>query len=90
MISLGFFLVSHRCCRHILRKVDEQLESGKLLGTQEGLEAVAKFLAKTGAFTKTGTTRKDRTKPVEDDEENAEEEERWWARMETETGITGW
>ena len=41
------------------------------------------FLAKTGAFTKTGKIRGNGTKPEEDSEENAEDEERWWARMET-------
>ncbi|KAG5722051.1 hypothetical protein E4T56_gene6338 [Termitomyces sp. T112] len=68
--------------RYILRKADEHLELGRLLGTKEGLEAMTKFLEKTGAFTKTGTKRKQKETPTEEDDENNEEEGRWWQRME--------
>ncbi|KNZ73023.1 hypothetical protein J132_01408 [Termitomyces sp. J132] len=68
--------------RHILREADEQMELGILLGTKKGLEATAKFLAKSGAFTKTGKRREQKTTPEEEDNENDEEEERWWRRME--------
>ncbi|KAG5720557.1 hypothetical protein E4T56_gene6078 [Termitomyces sp. T112] len=67
----------HERHRDILREVDAQLELGILLGTKKGLEALAKFLAKTGAFTKTGEIRKQKQTPEEEDEENEEEEERW-------------
>ncbi|KAG6889956.1 hypothetical protein C0992_003436 [Termitomyces sp. T32_za158] len=70
--------------RHILREVDEQLELRILLGTKEGLEATAKFLAKSSAFTKTGKKRERRTTPTEEDDENDEEED-WWRRMEGDT-----
>ncbi|KAG6898895.1 hypothetical protein C0993_003093 [Termitomyces sp. T159_Od127] len=68
--------------RHILEEADAQVELGVLLGTTKGLEAMAKFLAKTGAFTKMGKSCKHKMKPEEEDEENDEEEDRWWARME--------
>ncbi|KAG5351633.1 hypothetical protein C0989_005477, partial [Termitomyces sp. Mn162] len=60
----------------------EQLELGKLLGTKEGLEAMAKFLQKTGALTKTGTKCRKKEKPTKEDDGNDQEEERWWQRME--------
>ncbi|KAG6881479.1 hypothetical protein C0993_001319 [Termitomyces sp. T159_Od127] len=68
--------------RPILREADEQMELGVLLGTKEGLEAMAKFLTKTGAFTKTGKKRAPNAKPEEEDADNDEDEERWWRRME--------
>ena len=68
--------------RHILKGADNQMELGVLLGTKKGLEAMAKFLAKTGAFSKTGNNRETKAKPREDDVENDEDEERWWERME--------
>ncbi|KAG5730817.1 hypothetical protein E4T56_gene10362, partial [Termitomyces sp. T112] len=43
---------------------------------------MAKFLGKTGAFTKTGKAREKKAEPKIDDEENEEEEEAWWDRME--------
>lgn len=66
--------------RHILEEADVQLELGILLGTKIGLEAMAKFLARTGAFTKTEEACGEKTKPEEHDEKNDDEEERWWMR----------
>ncbi|KAG6872635.1 hypothetical protein C0995_008066, partial [Termitomyces sp. Mi166 len=40
--------------RHILEDADAQMELGVLLGSKKGLEAMAKFLAKTGAFHQDG------------------------------------
>ena len=54
-----------------------------LLGTKKGLEAMMEFLTKTGTFTKTGKIHGNRTNPEEDNEENAEDKERWGAWMET-------
>ncbi|KNZ73242.1 hypothetical protein J132_08010 [Termitomyces sp. J132] len=68
--------------QHILQEVDKNLELGILLGTEEGLKALARFLKKSGAFTKTGTTHCQKVNPTEDNKENREEEERWWERME--------
>ena len=67
--------------RKILQEADENMELGILLGSKEGLEAMSKFLGRTGAFTKTGKMPAERKRPRLDDEEN-EEEERWWRRME--------
>ncbi|KNZ79147.1 hypothetical protein J132_01196 [Termitomyces sp. J132] len=85
----------HESHRDLLREVDAQLELGVLLGTKKGLEALAKFLTKTGAFTKMGEVQKQRLTPREDDEENEEEEERGWdtdgkgVRGRTSPGIRG-
>ncbi|TFL01292.1 hypothetical protein BDV98DRAFT_507900, partial [Pterulicium gracile] len=40
--------------RWILRKVSEDIALPDILGTPEGIKALAKFLNETGAFTKTG------------------------------------
>lgn len=74
----------HEEHRYILEEADAQMELGVLLGTKKGLEAMAKFLARTGAFTKTGKIREERTTPEENNDENDEEEGRWWERMEEE------
>ncbi|KNZ80902.1 hypothetical protein J132_03602 [Termitomyces sp. J132] len=76
----------HKRHRDILREVNAQLELGILLGLKKGLEAMAKLLAKMGAFTKMGENHRQSQKPEEDDKENKEEEERWWARMERDGG----
>ncbi|KAH0584828.1 hypothetical protein H2248_012623 [Termitomyces sp. 'cryptogamus'] len=68
--------------RYILQKADEHLELGRLLGTKEGSEAMAKFLEKTGAFMKMGMKCKQKETPTEEDDENNEEEGRWWQHME--------
>ena len=50
--------------------------------TKDGQKAMAKFLTKIGAFRKNST----RNQPMEEDQENDEDEERWWRRMEKRTG----
>lgn len=68
--------------RDILREADERMDLGRLLGTKDGIEAMVKFLGKTGAFTKTGTKKTERTVPTINDVENDMNEEEWWRRME--------
>lgn len=46
-----------------------------LLGTTEGIEAVARFLAESGAFTKTGTPMQEVGMPLWEDEPEPHEEE---------------
>ncbi|KAG6805447.1 hypothetical protein H0H92_015332 [Tricholoma furcatifolium] len=72
--------------RDILREVDNDLDTGQLLGTEDGIKALAKFLTMSGAFTKTGTPReRERVKPTEGDDENDRGgEEEWWAWRERE------
>ncbi|KAG6805073.1 hypothetical protein H0H92_004994, partial [Tricholoma furcatifolium] len=68
--------------REILREVDNDLDIGLLLGTEDGIKAllVAKFLALSGAFTKTGIpTDREWVKPNEGDDENDRGAEEWWA-----------
>ncbi|KAG6824425.1 hypothetical protein H0H92_006925 [Tricholoma furcatifolium] len=83
----------HEEHRDTLREVDNDLEIGQLLGTEDGIKALAKFLTMTGAFTKTGTPReRERVKPTIGDDENDHGEERWWEwqeRMEAEDEYTG-
>ncbi|KNZ77791.1 hypothetical protein J132_03850, partial [Termitomyces sp. J132] len=62
--------------RGILEEVDAQMELGTLLGTKKGLEAVTKFLAKMGTFTKTGNRHERKPRPEIDDEENKDTEGR--------------
>ncbi|KAK6996134.1 hypothetical protein R3P38DRAFT_2800162 [Favolaschia claudopus] len=54
----------------VLREVSRQISLHEILGTPNGLQVLAKFLEKTGAFTKTGKPR-DTVEPVEmrDDED---------------------
>jgi hypothetical protein len=40
--------------REILQKVSEDISMPEILATEKGLQALALFLEKTGAFTKTG------------------------------------
>ncbi|KAJ7708239.1 hypothetical protein B0H17DRAFT_890829, partial [Mycena rosella] len=40
--------------QNILRKISRDLSLPKILGTPDGIEALAKFLEKSGMFTKTG------------------------------------
>jgi ribonuclease HI len=54
--------------RPILEKVSRDVSLPEILGTQKGITALAKFLEKTGAFTKTGQQRQPRTLPSFDDE----------------------
>ncbi|KAF5366508.1 hypothetical protein D9757_012170 [Collybiopsis confluens] len=57
--------------RHILWDASDDLNLEELLGTEEGIEAVAEFIKTSGAFSKTGRTRQD-TKEPEPDEEPGE------------------
>ncbi|KZV84744.1 hypothetical protein EXIGLDRAFT_591699, partial [Exidia glandulosa HHB12029] len=54
--------------RHILRAVSRDVSLPEILGTADGIEALAKFLRKSGAFTKTGEPRAARTAPRWEDE----------------------
>ncbi|KAJ7747614.1 hypothetical protein DFH07DRAFT_962406 [Mycena maculata] len=56
--------------RHILKEVSRDV---CLPGTKKGTEALAEFLDKSGAFTKTGKQRHQQELPVFDDEPDPEE-----------------
>ncbi|KAJ6629981.1 hypothetical protein B0H10DRAFT_1676601, partial [Mycena sp. CBHHK59/15] len=43
--------------RDLLREVSDQLSIPDILGIEKGIQALAKFLEKMGAFTKTGQLR---------------------------------
>ena len=43
--------------RHILRDVSEHIDLPTILGTEKGIAALAEFITKSGAFTKTGELR---------------------------------
>ncbi|KAJ6494663.1 hypothetical protein C8R47DRAFT_1116707 [Mycena vitilis] len=64
-----------RGARHASRReASEQLSIPDLLGTTKGLWALATFLEKTGAFTKTGRPRiETAATPMDDDEDDEEE-----------------
>ncbi|KAF5374701.1 hypothetical protein D9615_009019 [Tricholomella constricta] len=69
--------------RHILTEDFPELDMQELLGTTKGIEALAKFLKKSGAFTKTGNPRNAPNQPTMEDEPEVEEEvEHWWERLE--------
>ncbi|KNZ72483.1 hypothetical protein J132_02994 [Termitomyces sp. J132] len=69
--------------RDILRKIDEEIELGKLLSTEEGLEAMGKFLSKYRAFTKTGLPRTETTpKPALEEDKDEENNETHWRGFE--------
>ncbi|RDB27809.1 putative RNA-directed DNA polymerase from transposon BS [Hypsizygus marmoreus] len=72
--------------RHILTKDFPEPDLPELLGTKKGLEALAKFLAKSGAFTKTGAPRGAPVRPLLEDEEDNSDGENWWERMERSGG----
>jgi hypothetical protein len=69
--------------RHLLDLDGETPDINELLGTEEGLEALAAFLQASGAFTKTGRPRSEYRVPAweefiasrEDEEEQIEEED---------------
>lgn len=61
--------------RHILRAESESIELPTILGTKEGVEALATFLENSGAFTKTGEERKTYTQPTWDKEREVTWEE---------------
>lgn len=54
--------------RDILSKASRHLALPEMLGTPKGIEALAEFLKKSGAFTRTGTTFEKLPAPVFDDE----------------------
>ncbi|KAG6806216.1 hypothetical protein H0H92_012209, partial [Tricholoma furcatifolium] len=75
----------HEEHRELLREVDNDLDKGQLLGTEDGIKALAKFLTLSGAFTKTGAPgARERVKPAEGDDENDRGEEDWWEWRERE------
>ncbi|KAI4524181.1 hypothetical protein K525DRAFT_281827 [Schizophyllum commune Loenen D] len=63
--------------RHILCEVSEDMALVEILGTPQGIDALARFLKKSGAFTKTGHPRAGLHAPRMEDEggETGEEEE---------------
>ncbi|KAJ7581413.1 hypothetical protein C8J56DRAFT_794152, partial [Mycena floridula] len=75
--------------RDILRDVSKDIALPTIMGTKKGILALAEFIEKSGAFTKTGKPRKDRDMPTleeepdpverdepEEDEEDEDEEAR--------------
>ncbi|KAF7350488.1 RnaseH domain transposon factor [Mycena venus] len=54
--------------RHLLRSVSRDISLPEILGTKDGIAALAKFLEESGAFTKTGTPRRPQETPSFEDE----------------------
>ncbi|KAJ6604183.1 hypothetical protein DFH09DRAFT_1242248 [Mycena vulgaris] len=54
--------------RHILEDASRDVSLPEILGTKDGIAALAKFLEESGAFTKTGTPRRKTELPSFDDE----------------------
>ena len=61
--------------RDVLRKVSATLSLPEILGTRKGLEALAAFLEKSGAFTKTGRPRIAARSPVVEDEQSDDDDD---------------
>ncbi|KAF8206201.1 hypothetical protein K438DRAFT_1714509 [Mycena galopus ATCC 62051] len=61
--------------RHILREASRDLSLPDILGTKEGVAALAKFLEESGAFTKTGKARREPELPVFADEPDPQSDE---------------
>ncbi|PBK88832.1 hypothetical protein ARMGADRAFT_1015910, partial [Armillaria gallica] len=61
--------------RQILQEGSQNQIMCDLLGTTEGIEAVASFLAESGAFTKTGNPRREVGMPLWEDEPEPDEPE---------------
>jgi len=61
--------------RHVLQKVSPTVLLPEILGTKEGIRALAKFLEKSGAFTKTGAPRGLPRPPSEHDPPEGESED---------------
>ncbi|KAJ6572773.1 hypothetical protein DFH09DRAFT_916441 [Mycena vulgaris] len=59
--------------RHILEKVSRNISLPEILGTKEGIDALAKFLDKSGASTKTGEPRCQPILPTFEDEPDPED-----------------
>ncbi|KAG6833110.1 hypothetical protein H0H87_011218 [Tephrocybe sp. NHM501043] len=70
--------------RQLFRDVDEEIELKTRLGTNKGLKALAKFIEKTGAFTKSGNPREGAKKPTLNDDarEGEDNDESWWENLE--------
>ncbi|KAJ7621798.1 hypothetical protein DFH06DRAFT_991444, partial [Mycena polygramma] len=68
----------HECPRyegqqHNLREVSRDISLPEILGTKKGIEALAEFLDKLGAFTKPGVPQNEQTLPSFDNEPEPEE-----------------
>uniref|UniRef100_D8QKE3 Uncharacterized protein n=1 Tax=Schizophyllum commune (strain H4-8 / FGSC 9210) TaxID=578458 RepID=D8QKE3_SCHCM len=72
--------------RHILRKVSEDVALAEILGTPKGIDALARFLKKSGAFTKTGHPRAEPRAPRWEDEPDPVGEDGWMEDEGWETG----
>jgi hypothetical protein len=59
--------------QNILRKVSRDISLPKILGTKEGIAALAEFLEKSGVFSKTGWLCQPRALPSFEDEPDPEE-----------------
>ncbi|KZT71019.1 hypothetical protein DAEQUDRAFT_683813, partial [Daedalea quercina L-15889] len=65
----------HEPYRDILREVSKTIDLPTVLGTEDGIAALAQFLEKSGAFTKTGEPREtNQEAEVEEDGDTADEE----------------
>jgi hypothetical protein len=60
--------------RHILEEVSRDISVPEILGTKEGISALAEFLDVSGAFTKTGEPRQTKDLPRYEDEPEPEPE----------------
>ncbi|KAJ7708468.1 hypothetical protein B0H14DRAFT_3642837 [Mycena olivaceomarginata] len=58
--------------RHTLRKASRDLSLPEILGTPEGVEDLAEFLEKSGAFTKNGKKHREVDLPTYDDKPDPE------------------
>jgi hypothetical protein len=72
--------------RDILEEVSKEISMPEILGTEKGLRALALFLEKTGAFTKTGQPRATEPLLVEEDDDGSDDVTKG---MEDRTGATG-
>ncbi|KAJ6546137.1 hypothetical protein B0H10DRAFT_2131789 [Mycena sp. CBHHK59/15] len=54
--------------RHLLKDVSRDISLPEILGTKDGIAALAKFLEESGAFTKTGTPHRPLEIPLCDNE----------------------
>lgn len=72
MFTTGYFLdrlILLRECpmyedqRHLLRAVSRNISLHEILGTNDGISALAEFLEESGAFTKSGGSDNRRTTP---------------------------
>jgi hypothetical protein len=61
--------------RDLLGDASPELSLPEILGTEKGLQALAKFLEASGAFTKTGQPRRETQPLALEDEDNGEDSE---------------